>query len=87
MAKKRRRIPKKRYRATTNLTEGTKNSKQQARKISCSKGRVQKRAHQWHAHRRQGEWTDIRPEQKTIPKKNSKKKIWKGIASSWQRSI
>ena len=48
-ANKRWRRPKKRYRATTNLTEGTKNLKQHAGKRSRSKGHVQKRAHKGHA--------------------------------------
>ena len=86
-AKKRRRRPKKRYRATTNSTEGTKNLKQQARKRSRSIGRMQKRAQQGHARRRQGAWPDIRPEQKTIPKKKRKKKIRRGIASSQIRTL
>ena len=43
-ANKRWRRPKKRYRATTNLTEGKKNSKKYAQKTSCSTGRVHKRS-------------------------------------------
>ena len=86
-AKKRWRRPNKHHMATTNLTEGTKNSNKHARKISRSTGRVQKRARQVHARRRQGAWTDIRPEQKTIPRKKRKKKIWKGIANSRRQTL
>ena len=82
-----RRRQNKRYRATTNLTEGTKNSKKHARKRSRSKGRVKKREQQGHARRRQGAWPDIKPEQQTIPKKKRKKKIRKGIASSRRRTL
>ena len=86
-AKKRQRIPNKRYRSTTNSTEGTKNLKQHEQKISRSTGHVQKRAQQGHAHRRQVAWMNIRPEQKTIPEKKRKKKIQKGIASSRRRTL
>ena len=86
-AKKWWRIPKKRYRTTMNLTEGTNNAKQHARKRSSATGHVQKIAQQGHAHKRQGAWLNIRTEQKTIPKKKRKKKIQKGIASSRRRIL
>ena len=54
---------------------GENNSKKHARKRSRSTGLVLKRAQQGHARRRQGAWPDIRPEQKTIPRKRRKKKI------------
>ena len=86
-AKKRRRKPKKHHMASTNSTEGTTNSKKKARKRSRSAGRVQKKARQGHAHRRQGAWTDIKPEQQTILRKRSTKKIRKVITSSWRRTL
>ena len=61
---------------------GVKNLKKQAWKRPRSTGHVQKRARQGHTCRRQGAWTDIRPEQQTIPRKNRKKKIRNGITSS-----
>ena len=70
--KKHWRRPQKCYRATKNSTEGTKNPKQRARKRLSSTGRVQKRAQQGDARRKQGSWPDIRLEQKRISKKKRK---------------
>ena len=86
-ANNRPRRPNKRYMTTTNLTEGTNNSKQHARKRLHWTGRVQKRAKQGNALISQGSWTGIIPEQKTIPMKKRKKKIWKGIANSRQQTL
>ena len=86
-AKKRQRRPKKYNRATTNSMEGTTNSKKHAQKISCFTGRVQKRARQGHARRRQVVWPDMQPGQKTIPGKRRKNKIRKGIVSSQRRTL
>ena len=58
-----------------------KDSKQHARKRSSSTGHVQKGAQKGNFYIRQGAWPDIIPEQKTIPKKKKKKKIWRRIAS------
>ena len=84
---KRRRRPKKRYRATTNSMKGTKSSKKHTWKRLRSTGSVQKRAQQGHTLRRQGAWPDIRPEYQTIPRKMRKKKIRKGIASSRRQTL
>ena len=70
-----------------NSMEETKNYKQHVQRRSCSTGRVQKRAQQGHTHIKQGARKDKRLEQKAIPKKKRKNKIWKVIASSRKRNL